>query len=279
MRPPLDGVVVVTGASSGIGREMAKLLAEEAKALVLVARRRARLEELATELRTKHPKLTVHIEERDLGQVSAILPMVESIKSTVGEIDVLVNNAGLGDISMFDLSDEKKAEGMITLNVTSLTLLTRAVIPGMVARKRGGILNVSSSFGLAFLPGFATYLGTKHYVTGFTEGLRADMRGTGVVVCQVCPGPVATEFEENAGNFTGQSVPGFVEISPERCARSAIGAFRRNKPLVIPGVVMRFLMLLNGLSPRPLRRFLAWLLAAMLRKRQLAAAHAAAPTR
>jgi short-subunit dehydrogenase len=271
-RSPLDGgVVVVTGASSGIGREIARKLVHRARAIVLVARRRERLDELKADLLKERADLVVHIEQRDLGSVAVLPAMVESIVKAVGEIDVLVNNAGLGDMGVFDMADPVKTEGMITVNVTTLTLLTRAVLPGMIARKHGGILNISSSFGLEFLPGFASYIGTKHYVTGFTEGLRADCAGTGVVISQVCPGPVATEFEEVAGNFTGLKVPSFIEISAEHCARAAINGFTKGRALIIPGFVMRLVMYSSGMTPRFVRRWFAALLGRRVRKMQLAA--------
>ncbi|MDB4995319.1 MAG: short-chain dehydrogenase [Myxococcaceae bacterium] len=271
-KSPLDGgVVVITGASSGIGREMARKLVHRARAIVLVARRRERLDELKADLLKERADLIVHIEQRDLGNVAGLPAMVESIVKAVGDIDVLVNNAGLGDMGVFDMADPVKTEGMITVNVTTLTLLTRAVLPGMIARKRGGILNISSSFGLEFLPGFASYIGTKHYVTGFTEGLRADCAGTGVVISQVCPGPVATEFEEVAGNFTGMKVPSLIEISAEHCARAAINGFTKGRALIIPGFVMRLVMYSTGMTPRFIRRWFAALLGARVRKMQLAA--------
>jgi hypothetical protein len=142
----------------------------------------------------------------------------------------------------------------------------------MVARKSGGILNVSSGFGLGFLPGFAAYIGTKHFMTGFTEALHADLAGTGVVVTQVCPGPVATEFEQNIGNFTGKKVPSFLEISARRCARAAFHGFRRRRALVIPGLFITAVLWLARYSPRFLARLFATLLGPLVRKRQLRAA-------
>lgn len=265
-----DAVVMITGASSGIGRELARQLAPRAKTLILVARRRDRLEELRAELAALRPELGVHLEVRDLADTTALKAMVASVREAVGDVDVLINNAGVGDLGIFDRSDARKIECMITLNVTSLALLTHALLPSMVEKRRGGILNVSSSFGLAFLPGFAAYIGTKHFVTGFTESLRADLAGTGVTVTQICPGPVATEFEQNVGNFTGQKIPSFVEISGERCARIALRAFERGRALVIPGFLMRAVMLMTALTPRFALRIFANVVGRTLRKHQLA---------
>lgn len=263
------GVVLVTGASSGIGLEIARLVAPRAKGLVLVARRTDRLETLAKEL--GRDGLRIECIGCDLSKAGE----VERLVSVLGErglaIDVLVNNAGVGLMGVFDRNDPEKLRAMIELNVTSLTLLTRALLPGMVAHDRGGILNISSTFGFAVMPTFATYLATKHYVTGFTEALVADLAGTNVVVTQVCPGPVATEFEQAVGNFTGMKVPSFVEISAVKCARVAVRAFDKRRAMVIPGFVITLVMMLNALSPRFMRRIFAGIVGRAARKKQLAA--------
>lgn len=127
---------------------------------------------------------------------------------------------------------------------------------------------ISSGFGLTFAPGFAAYVGTKHYVTGFSESLRLELRPCGVTVTQVCPGPVATEFEEVAGNFTGQKVPGFIEITAQRCARDAIAGLERGKALVVPGLLMRVVIFLALRSPRFLVRLIQGPAARWMRTRQ-----------
>lgn len=273
MSSPIDGgVVLITGASSGIGRALALLLAPRARTLVLVARRRDRLEELRTELTTKSPRLKVVLGVCDLGDLTKTGAMLEATRAEAGEIDVLINNAGFGDLGVFDRADWDKTRRMIDLNVTSLTYLTHRLVGPMVERGKGGILNVSSGWGMSFAPGFSVYIGTKHFVTSFTEALRLDLAGTGVVVTQVCPGPVATEFEETMGNFTGQKVPGFVEITAEQCARSAVRAFDRRRALVVPGLVMKLLMFLGAWTPRFVLRLFGAPLGKSLRKKQLAAA-------
>lgn len=269
MGSPIDGgVVVVTGASSGIGAEIARQLAPRARRLVLVARRRDRLEALASELRGARPELEVAVRPCDLSSPADADAL--SAELAREPVDVLVNNAGAGDLSVFDRSEPARQVALVELNVTSLVRLTRAVLAGMVERGRGGVLNVSSGFGMVTAPGFALYVGTKHFVTGFTESLRADLAGTGVRATQVCPGPVATEFEQNVGNFTGQKVPGLVEISAARCARAAIRGFDRNRALVIPGVLVSLGLLLHALSPRFLWRWITVLLGPTVRRTQLA---------
>ena len=271
-RPPLDGAtVLLTGASSGIGLSLARLFAKRAGRLVLVARRKERLLALAEELRSAHPSLDVRVEPADLSVPDEAEKLVARLLAQGVVIDVLVNNAGVGLMGMFDRADARKIRQMIDLNVTSLVALTHACVKGMVERGRGGILNVSSGAGLTLMPGFAAYVGTKHFVTGFSEALRCDLAGTGVTVTQVCPGPVATEFEETAGNFTGVKVPGFVELSADDCARSAFEAFVAGKALVVPGLVMKLVMAWVSAQPRWFVRFYTSIAAKIVRKKELAA--------
>jgi short-subunit dehydrogenase len=267
MRPPIDdAVILLTGASSGIGREMARLLAPRARALALVARRRERLEQLREELSGAREGLAVSVHACDLADLDAVSTMLGAVRAEHGDPDVLINNAGLGDAGLFDRTDWNKTRQMIRVNVEALTLLTRELVPNMVERGRGGVLNVSSGFGLSFMPGFATYAGTKHYVTAFTEGLRLDLRGTGVVVSQVCPGPVETEFNEIAGVPDAVS-PRLLRLSASRCARVALRGFERNRALVVPGVLMSVLLWANAFTPRWVLRLLYWPVSRALRRR------------
>lgn len=272
MASPIDGgTALVTGASSGIGMEIARAIAPRVKALVLVARREGRLAALKEELAAKAPAARIEIVTADLAKPEQVDALVAEVARRGLDVDVLVNNAGVGMMGVFDRADPAKTRAMIDLNVTSLALLTLAFLPGMVARGRGGVLNVSSGFGMAVMPTFAAYCGTKHFVTGFSEGLVADLVGTGVRVTQVCPGPVATEFEQQIGNFTGMKAPGAIEISAEQCARAAIRGFDRGRAIVVPGFVMKIVMLVNALSPRFARRIFARLVGRAARARQLAA--------
>lgn len=263
--------MLITGASSGIGRELARQVAGRCRALVLVARRRAELEALAAELRQSHPKVTVQVEVCDLLDEGQTERMLASVASSVGEVDVLINNAGFGDMTMFDLADWGRTARMIDLNVRSLTQLTLRLVGPMVARQRGGVLNISSGFGMAFLPGFAVYIASKHYVTGFTEGLRLDLEGTGVVVSQSCPGPVVTEFADQVGNFTGMDTPAFMTIGAEQCARETLAGFELDRAMIFPGFVNKIMMFFNNISPRFVRRLVAAAGSQKLRSMQLAA--------
>ena len=266
MQPPIDGsVAVVTGASSGIGVEIARLLAPRVKVLILVARRKERLDDLALALTRLTNGLVVEVRPCDLSDVDAVKALSEEILADHGGVDILVNNAGFGEFDLFERSDEDKLLGMLNVNMVAVTLLTRRFLPGMVERGRGGILNTSSSFGLTWMPNFSAYLGTKHYVTSFTEALRTELLGTGVVVTQVCPGPVTTEFVEVAGNVSSHDVPAFLQIGPEQCAEAALGGFEKGKAMVIPGLGMKLLMLGAELTPRFVLRFFMGLLGRYLR--------------
>jgi short-subunit dehydrogenase len=246
MQPPLDGTVVITGASSGIGREMARQLASTAKRLVLVARRADRLEALADELR--RDDLVVDVEAVDLADLEATEAL--AVRLLERGVDVLINNAGLGDMALYDQCEWERITRMNRVNVDALMLLTHRLLPPMVAKGSGGILNVSSGFGMTPMPVMSTYVATKHYVTAFTESLRMEMAGTGVIVSQVCPGPVATEFEQVAGNPFDMSTPKAITLTPEACARAALAGFRRRKALIVPGFVMGVVMAMGRMTPR-----------------------------
>jgi len=247
---------LITGASSGIGREFARQLAGRARSLILVARREQRLNELRDELTQHHPNLRVHIRETDLAK----LPQIEELKAWLErekiDVDLLVNNAGLGDSGPFATSDPTRNEQMTVVNTIALTSLTRRLLPQMIARKRGGILNVSSSAGFLPIPKFAVYAATKAYVTSFSEALRAELRGTGVSVCVLCPGPVRTEFQEVANRPGEQpdSGPEFVHVPVDQVVRDALAALEADRPLVIPGLAMKLGMSLVRLTPMPILR-------------------------
>jgi short-subunit dehydrogenase len=268
MADPLhDAVVVVTGASSGIGREFARQSAATAKVVVLVARRAERLEELARELRAVRPALTVDVRPADLGDMAAVDHLAAALEADRGRVDVLINNAGLGQIGLFEQTDVDQLDAMLRVNVLGLTRLTRRLLPGMVRRGRGAVLNVSSGFGLTWMPLFSAYVGTKHYVSAFSESLRAELAGTGVRVTHLCPGPVATEFEERAGNPTGQKVPGFLELQPDQAARAGLRALRWNRPLVVPGLLARVLITSGRTTPWWVLRLLYGVAGRLMRRR------------
>lgn len=246
--------VLITGASSGIGREIARECAKRgAKKLYLVARRIERLEELARELRSGRPSLEVRVIQKDLVAPGAC----EELTREIGDdpVEVLVNNAGIGCFGMFDKNDLSLVESTVALNVMVPLRLTHHFLPRMIANQKGGILNISSGFGLSFFPGYATYVGTKHFITGFTETLCTELSGTGVNVTQSCPGPVATEFLGTLRDVVATKPPPGVEISAEYCARKSLDALEKGRALVIPGRIIAAALFFQSLAPRALRRF------------------------
>jgi short-subunit dehydrogenase len=254
---------LITGASAGIGREFARQLASRARTLVLVARREQRLNELRDELHNRNAQLTVHTRVVDLCDKSQIDEMLAWLEQHKIEIDFLINNAGIGDVGPFATSPVDRNDEMLQVNIVALTTVTRALLPPMISRKRGAILNVSSSAGFLPIPEFNVYAATKAYVNSFTESLRAELRGTGVSVTALCPGPVHTEFQAMAqrSGGKGDDAPSLVYVPVEIVVRDALAAIESDKPLVIPGGLMKLGMFLVRVTPMPIMR-LAWRLGA-----------------
>ena len=253
---------LITGASVGIGREFARLLANRAQSIVLVARRRARLEELRDELTKRNPELTIHIRAIDLGQTAQVKELVQSLEQEKIEIDLLINNAGLGDLGPFATGDPARIESMLLVNTLALTLLTRQLLPAMLVKKRGAILNVSSSAGFLPVAQFSVYAATKAYVTSFSEALRAELRGTGISVCALCPGPVETEFTQVAQRTEQTPLPADAQIfhvSAAAVARAGLAGIERDCPLVIPGLAMKIGMVIVRIMPMAIIRLAAGL--------------------
>ena len=255
----LDGCnVLITGASAGIGREFARQLAGRARSLILVARRDDRLAELRDELQEQHLNLAVQIRQVDLTGPAQLQELMEWFDRENINVDLLINNAGLGDSGPFATSDHVRNEQMTLVNVVALTSLTRHVLPQMIAKRRGGVLNVSSSAGFLPVPGSAVYAATKAYVTSFSEALGAELHGTGISVCALCPGPVRTEFQQVAKrpDCRPEIGPEFVLVPVEQVVRDAIKGLEADKPIVIPGFAVKLAMLLARLTPMPLLRVL-----------------------
>jgi len=254
-----DCNALITGASAGIGREFARQLASCARSMILVARRDERLIELADHLKREHPKLVVHVRKADLGDLGQLQGFFESLDREKLEVDLLINNAGLGDSGPFAQSDPSRNKEMTLLNVATLTLITRHFLPPMIAKHRGAILNVSSSAGFLPIPLSAVYAATKAYVTSLSEALRAELYGTGVSVCALCPGPVVTEFQQVAKREGVQPDigPQFLVVTVERVVHDALAALEADRPIVIPGFAMKLLMLIARLMPTPVLRWVA----------------------
>ncbi|HEX6454650.1 MAG TPA: SDR family NAD(P)-dependent oxidoreductase [Trebonia sp.] len=280
VRPPIDGgTILVTGASSGIGREFALQLAPRAKTLVLLARRARRLEELRASLLARRPQLQVLTLPVDLSDENDVDWGLAEAGEQVGVVDVLVNNAGVGDQALADHADWARVRTVLHTNVLAVAQLTTALVPAMVERGRGGVLNMGSGAGLVVMPAAAAYSASKYFMDGYSEALRADLTGTGVVVTQVCPGPVDSEFDQLAGSAGGMTggPPQFLRISAAQCAREALAGFDRGMPLVFPGRPYRIGMRVLPLLPRELSRRQAARYATRLRSTAKGAATAPNP--
>jgi len=245
---------LVTGASSGIGLELARRAAADGRNLVLVARNAGALEALADELRTK---VTVHAFPEDLSRPGAAQRVHERVLSAGAEVDCLINDAGLGDHGPFAASELDTVERMIAVNITAVTTLTRLFLPPMVKRGRGHVLNVASVTG--FLPGplMSVYFASKHYVLAFSEGLAEELRGTGVIVTALCPPPVRTAFS-SAARISPSSYMATARTTPAEVARFGYEMMKRGKVVAVYGPVYKFLTLfLVRITPRfALRRLM-----------------------
>ncbi|HXX30425.1 MAG TPA: SDR family oxidoreductase [Myxococcaceae bacterium] len=249
--PPSPETVLVTGASSGIGAELARAFARGGSSLVLSARSVDRLEALAAELRQKHGT-AVAILPADLAVADGASRLVERLTELRLQIDVLVNNAGYAGFGPFAETDWAHEAGMLQLNVVSLTDLTKRLLPGMVARKRGGLLNLAST--AAFQPGplMAVYYATKAYVLSFSEALAEELRGTGVTVTALCPGATASGFQARAHMEESRLVKGKRLMDAATVAQAGYDGFRRGRRVVIPGLSNRLLAQSVRFTPRRL---------------------------
>ena len=241
---------LITGASSGIGAEMARQLAPHAKALVLVARRSDRLDELKLEI--ARSGLDIRCHAVDLANTDQIDGLLTTLAGGGIKIDFLINNAGLGDHGLFEASDWKRVEAMLDVNIKALTRLTHALLPEIIRSGRGAILNVSSITAFLPMPSMAVYAASKAYVSSFTEAIRAELRGTGVAVTALCPGPVATEFgnlAKRAGESDAAPAPDVLKLPVERIARDGLLAVDKDRARVVPGWLLAALMFITALVP------------------------------
>src|SRR3954464_14351367 len=236
----LDGCcALVTGASAGIGREIVRQLAPRARQLILVARRSDRLKQLEGELRSQHPNLQIQSRSTDLSDTNQVADLTSWLETERISINVLINNAGLGDLGPVAGADLHKLQQIVLVNVNALTVLPGAILPQMMAARAGAILNVSSCASFLPIAGFAVYAASKAYVTSFSEALRAELRDTGIAVTALCPGPVHTEFTDAAyrPGTKRPPAPEFVHVSAGRVARLGLAGLQKDKPLLIPGFV------------------------------------------
>ena len=249
--PPSDSsTALVTGASAGIGTELARELALRGQGVTLVARREERLRELAEELTAEHG-IRAETIRCDLGDAAARDAMAAEIEERGLDVEVLVDNAGFGGFGSFvDLGRERQLD-MVRLNVEAIVDLMGRYLPAMKSRGRGAVINIASVAAFQPLPDNAVYAATKAFVLSLGEATHTELRGTGVTVTTVCPGPVRTEFMDVA-DMPGaeETTPGFIWTTPEDVARQAVAGAEKGKRVVVPGLLSRATALTGQHSPR-----------------------------
>jgi short-subunit dehydrogenase len=231
--PSESSTCVVTGASSGIGADIARELAARGQNLTLVARREERLRTLAEEIGREHG-VRAEVLAADIASEDGRATLIDELRSRGRDVEVLVNNAGYGSAGRFQELDGEKETLMVRTNCEAVIALCAEYVPQMVRRERGAVLNVASIAAFQPIPFQATYSATKAFVLTFTEALTADLHGTGVTATALCPGPVPTEFGATAG-IDEDEVPGFVFTSPEQNAAAGVSALEKGRRVVVPG--------------------------------------------
>jgi short-subunit dehydrogenase len=239
---------LVTGASSGIGEQIARQLAAAGCDLVLVARRQDRLAGLAASLADQHGT-GAEVLAADLTTEAGLRAAGERLADPGRPVELLVNNAGVGSSGRFGQTAAATEQTQIQLNVLALVRLTHAALPPMMERGYGGVLNVSSVAGYVLMPGSSTYAATKAFVTSFSGSLHAEVSGCGVHVTALCPGFTRTEFHQ-AGPDEGSSIPGFAWQDAAGVARAGLAAVSAGRAVCVPGPLYKTAIGLSRVIPR-----------------------------
>ncbi len=254
MPPPRTALV--TGASHGIGFEFCRLFARDGYDVVMVARSAESMEQAAETMRQNFG-VRVHVMPKDLSVPGAAQSLFADVESKGLTIDALVNDAGFGLFGTFAETDLQREVQMIQVNMTTLTELTKLCLPGMIARKSGRILNVAST--AAFQPGplMAVYYATKAYVLSFSEAVGYELKGTGVTVTALCPGPTKSAFQAEAKMTKSRLFQGRV-MDAETVAEAGYRGLMRGRSIVIPGARNRTLAFLTRFTPRRMAKWMVW---------------------
>ena len=249
--------ILITGASAGIGKALATILAKDAALVVLVARRLEQLETLKRDLSYINPNIKVVLFGIDISIRDNQIKMLNDLKNENINLDVLINNAGMGDESLFSESDWGKAEQIMELNNKSVISLTHLIVPEFITDPKGKcIVFVGSGGGIAWMAGSLIYSASKHFITATAMILRAELKPKGVQVNLVCPGPVDTEFDSVAGVDKGMKggPSQNTRISAEECAKDIIKGILKDKASIFPGTKINRLMNFYLMLPWWLRR-------------------------
>lgn len=243
---------LVTGASSGIGAAFARLLAVRGTDLVIVARGRDGLENLAAELTSRH-RVKVDVVPADLTNEANLKRVEDLLADPANNIDLLVNNAGYGSYGAFAELDIDAEAGQVDLNIRALVRLSHAALGPMLSRNSGAIINISSTAGAQPMAYSAVYAASKAFVTSFTHALTEELRGTGVQMLAVLPGFTRTEFHERATSTTGD-LPSIAWMDPEDVARIALTQLDRGRHTVIPGALNQVIVASATVTPPSISR-------------------------
>jgi len=250
--PSDSATALVTGASSGIGEAIARELASRGHGVTLVARREERLRELAGELTGAHD-VRAEAVPADLREVASREGLARRIRQLGLEVEILVNNAGFGGSGNMAQADRKRLMAMVQVNCEALLDLQARYLPAMVQRGRGAVINVASTAAFQPLPGTATYAATKAFVLSLSEAVHEELKGTGVTLMAVCPGPVKTEFTQAAGiDQAEDQVPEIFWTSAEAVAKAAVDAAEKGKRAIVPGLLNRAGAITGQHAPRVL---------------------------
>jgi short-subunit dehydrogenase len=249
-------IAVITGASSGLGAEFARQLAARGYNLVLTARRADRLEQLGSDLHSRF-SIAAQIQPADLSKLPDIDALITTITG-LPRLDLLVNNAGFGTVGRFYRVDPEKELAMVNVHMVAPVMLTRAVLPEMVSRDHGGIINVSSMAGLVPIRN-VLYHSSKSFQVSFSETLRSELYGTHVHIQALCPGFVMTEFHDTPEykHFSRKSIPNFLWMTPAQVVSDSLDSLPRGKLICTPGGIYRFAAILarNSLSAGLIKYF------------------------
>lgn len=246
----MNKVALVTGASAGLGVEFARQLGARGYRLVLAARRKERLEELASELGNARAMAI------DLSAPGSVARLNADLADHGEVVDLLVNNAGFGLIGRFAELGANRQHQMVELNVSTLTDLCRLVVPGMIERRSGGIINVASTAAFQPGPNMAVYFATKAFVLSLSEALHEELKPHGIKVSCVCPGPTRTEFGDVAG-FGGNGLFDRVAMNPLEVVAAGLAGLDHNKAVVIPGLINKIGAVSGRFAPRSVVRKIA----------------------
>jgi short-subunit dehydrogenase len=243
-----DETVLITGASGGIGLELIKIFAKNGYDMVLVARSSDKLREVKDDLLSQFG-VKVIILSKDLSNPKAPQEIYDELKKEAVNIDILVNNAGFGGAGKFSETSLNRELDMMTVNMTVPVMLTKLFLPGMIERKKGRILNVASTAGFVPGPFMSIYYATKAFVLSFSEALTNELKGTGVTVTALCPGPTRTGFQKEA-NVESSRLFSFYVSNAEDVAKAGYKGLMNKKAVVIPGIFNKLLIQSVRFSPR-----------------------------